>query len=619
MRSLKWVSCLLVISSLFAQRSARAVERQYYLGYYQALADDAIDPEILSPSLLLYYASSYYQVGEKKLAYSLYQKAFQTLDMNKVEHPFLVEYGRLNLESENADLAIECFNQALTQVRSRDSIELIHLYLSYAQHLKKAEDPEPTDFRWRVYNLDELNTPEHEYSLYIHKGKIYFITRWDPGRGRDPIDFLPYEALYWKKNISQKPEHIGFFSEKHEGIAGFVKDTLIVYRSARRRGDFYIALPKGEGWEQPVFWKEFPNSRRGSEHAIWQDPKTGDIIFSSDRQGTKGSKDLWITRRLPDGKFSEPQNLETLNTPHNEDAPFITGDSLFFSHDGPSSIGGYDIFYSVRQSNGQWGPPRRLPRPFNSPAHDSYIYFHTPDSVYLSSMRSGGKGKMDLYLIVKEPISPPSPPASPTRIYTFSGKAYDKNTKQPLSVKVFLYPLESDSVIALISDKNGSFAQPKPAGGKYLLRASCQGYAEFIKLIVLPDSSDAEEEIPMFSSAALSEIRFPRINFDFDKYHLRPEGPSKIDTVVRLLNEYPTLIVEIAGHTDSIGTNAYNQRLSERRAHTVYRHLIERGIPAYRLKPVGYGEERPARPNDSPYHRFINRRVEFGILVEKTE
>lgn len=613
---MRWVLLLsLSAGILHAQRSQRSIERLYYRGKYQVLASDNPNPDSLRPQALLYYASSYYRLGEGEKAYNLYQRAFSQMKLSEIHHPFLMEYGRLCLEREDANTAIACFTEAQNQAKFSDSLSLIGLYLGYANQLKNVSDPVPEGFRWVAYNLSELNTPSYEYSLYIHKGTLYFITRRDAERGSDPTDLLPHEALYWKKPEESAPKPIGFYAKRHEGIAGFIQDTLIVYRSARRRGDFYIAYPKDDGWRQPVFWKAFPNSRRGSEDALCEDPKTGEIIFSSDRKGTKGGKDLWVTRRLPDGKFAKPQNLSALNTQYNEDAPFIVGDTLYFSHDGPTSLGGYDIFFSVRQPDGGWGPPQRLPRPFNTPSHDIYLFFLHPDSIYLSSDRIGGKGKMDLYLIVKEPIPPVRVEPSVPRTFVFTGRAYDVRTNAPVEATIVLRPLGETTSLSFNTESGGAFNQPKPPAGEYLLYAYAEGYAQYIQPITFPDTGDFAIDIPMLSTEELKRIRLPRVHFNFDKYDLRAEAPASLDSVIQILKAYPSLIVEVAGHTDSIGTREYNQKLSERRANTVYRFLIEKGIPAYRLQPRGYGEDRPMVPNSTPYNRFLNRRVEFTPLV----
>ena len=110
------------------------------------------------------------------------------------------------------------------------------------------------------------------------------------------------------------------------------------------------------------------------------------------------------------------------------------------------------------------------------------------------------------------------------------------------------------------------------------------------------------------------------VNFDFDKSTLRPDAIATLDEAIEVLRKYPELRVEVAGHTDSIGTDAYNQGLSERRAQAVYDYLTSNGIDQGRLVgPVGFGESRPIAPNqnpdgsDNPEGRAQNRRTELNV------
>lgn len=104
------------------------------------------------------------------------------------------------------------------------------------------------------------------------------------------------------------------------------------------------------------------------------------------------------------------------------------------------------------------------------------------------------------------------------------------------------------------------------------------------------------------------------VNFDFDKDTLRPDGEATLAEAVSILQRYPQLRVEVAGHTDSVGSEQYNQGLSERRARTVYNYLTNNGIDAGRLVgPVGYGELRPIDTNDTSEGRARNRRTELNV------
>jgi|GEM_PF-789113 len=605
------------------ETAIRAYYRGKYLSVIKAYEAKEKEGAPLSPEAKLYAASSFYALQDKARAYALYREAFLERNPDQVDTRFVAEYGLLCLHAEDLNTAQRYLQTALTRLRDVDSITFFSKALDWTKQMLAYKEPPPVDFVWKAYNFSKLNSPEMDYCVFRHGDKLYFISRRDPGRGLDPEDLLPYEALYVMSLKDSTVRRMGFFGKFHEGIAGFVgKDTMVVYRSARRRGDFYISTYDGQLWSEPVFWKAFPNSRKASEDAICEDPKTGEIIFSSDRKGSQGGKDLWRTRRLPDGRWSQPEPLTELNTPYDEDAPLIIGDTLYFASNRPQSLGGYDLFRSIRQGN-RWSTPERLPKPFNTSADDIYLFWLNPDSAFISSDRMNGLGKMDIYLIVKEPLPKPvkeprpepAPPPAQPRIYTFSGRAYDLRTQAPVIATIRLASKpEAPPTWQSQTEPTGTFSTTKPAGGNYFLIATAPGYAAYIEPITLPDSADFTRDIVMIPLEELRKIRFPRIHFDFDKHNLRTEAPKSLDTVLAILQQYPTIIVAVEGHTDSIGTDAYNMGLGLRRAHAARNYLIERGIPPYRLRPYSYGERKPWRPNDTPYNRFLNRRTEFRVL-----
>lgn len=591
----------------------RAYYRGRYLDVVKAYEQKEKEGVLLSPESKLYAASSFLALQDKARAYTVYREAFSEVNPDQVDTRFVAEYGILCLHAEDLNAAQRYVQAALNRLSDPDSIIYLSTALDWTKQALTYKDPPPADYVWKAYNFSRLNSPEPDYCVFRHGDALYFISRRAPERGVAPEDLLPYEALYVAPLADTTAHPIGFFGKFHEGIAGFVgKDTMVVYRSARRRGDFYISVWKGDRWSEPVLWKAFPNSRKGSEDAICEDPKTDEIIFSSDRKGTQGGKDLWRTRRLPDGRFSEPEPLAELNSPYDEDAPIIIGDTLYFASNRPQSLGGYDLFRSLRQNN-RWGPPQRLPKPFNTPAHDIYLFWLNPDSAFISSDRLSGLGKMDIFLIVKEKLPPPPPPQP--RVYTFSGRTYDMRTQASVPATILLVS-EPDTppLWEARSESSGQFSAVKPRGGNYFIIATAPGYAAYIEPITIPDSADFTRDIAMIPLEELRKIRFPRVHFDFDKYTLRIEAPKSLDTVLTILQTYPTVIVAVEGHTDSIGTDAYNIRLGQRRAEAARAYLIERGIAPYRLRPYTYGERQPWRPNNNPYNRFLNRRVEFRVL-----
>jgi OOP family OmpA-OmpF porin len=134
-----------------------------------------------------------------------------------------------------------------------------------------------------------------------------------------------------------------------------------------------------------------------------------------------------------------------------------------------------------------------------------------------------------------------------------------------------------------------------------------------------PDSQ-AGQAIGPDGCAIPVTIDLKGVNFDYDDATLRPEAMAALDEAVLLLGKYPQLRVEVASHTDSVGTREYNQRLSQRRAQAVYDYLAAHGVDRSRLLgPNGYGESRPIAPNtledgsDNPEGRAKNRRTELNV------
>jgi len=140
-------------------------------------------------------------------------------------------------------------------------------------------------------------------------------------------------------------------------------------------------------------------------------------------------------------------------------------------------------------------------------------------------------------------------------------------------------------------------------------------YTARIKNAVVTLPVTAKE--PAASPKIAEKLRLPIVHFDFDKYNIKKLYVPDLEQHVAYLSANPSVPVTVEGHTDSIGTGRYNQKLSERRANAVRKYLIERGIASSRIRVVGYGEQRPIADNKTAEGRAINRRAEFEVTVEK--
>jgi outer membrane protein OmpA-like peptidoglycan-associated protein len=132
---------------------------------------------------------------------------------------------------------------------------------------------------------------------------------------------------------------------------------------------------------------------------------------------------------------------------------------------------------------------------------------------------------------------------------------------------------------------------------------------------MLPEA--VKEPIAAKEKKVEGKIRLPIVHFDFDKYNIKKIYISDLDQHIAYLSANPSSPVTVEGHTDSIGSDQYNQKLSERRANAVRQYLIEKGIASSRIQVIGYGEQRPIADNKTKEGRAINRRAEFEVTINK--
>ena len=202
----------------------------------------------------------------------------------------------------------------------------------------------------------------------------------------------------------QRPELLSINTDDHNACLNVSVDgqVLYLYGAESGNGDIYRSQLVGETWTDPEPMPAPINSNAWETHLTTSaDGQT--IYFVSDRKGSLGGRDIFRTRMLPNGKWGEPQNLgDQINTIHDEDAVFLSpdGEVLYFSSEGHSSMGGYDVFYSKLQSDGEWGSPINIGYPINT-VDDDLFFVTSADGkrAYFSSERESGLGKQDIYMI----------------------------------------------------------------------------------------------------------------------------------------------------------------------------------------------------------------------------
>jgi tetratricopeptide (TPR) repeat protein len=260
-----------------------------------------------------------------------------------------------------------------------------------------------------------INTSYPEYvPLISADGKKLFFTSRRPGSTGELQDAFGvfYEDIYvsevknaeWSAPV-QLPGPVN--SATHDACVGLTAEgeNLLLYRTdqALTGGDIYISEYNGSEWNSPHLLDAVVNSEHYVEPSACLSASGDVIIFSSNRPGGFGGKDLYRTIRLPNGKWSLPQNLgKDINTVFDEDAPFIhpDGNKLYFSSKGHVNMGGYDIFRSDLDASGNFGAAINIGYPVNTVDDDIYFVLSADGTLgFFSSVRQGGFGETDIYAI----------------------------------------------------------------------------------------------------------------------------------------------------------------------------------------------------------------------------
>lgn len=346
------------------------------------------------------------------------------------------------------------------------------------------------------------------------------------------------------------------------------------------------------------------------------------LLMSVERDDTHGDRDLYVSFMLPDSTWTEPRNLgDVVNTAAEESAPFLASDdkTLYFSSKGFSGYGGSDIYVSRRLDDTwtKWSDPENLGPTINSPLED--LFFNIPvASEYAYYSRGVSETNTDIFR-VKLPIV-----KSPDPWVTVKGKIVDNKTGEPVSAKVIYerLPDGKELGIAQSDPATGEYEIRLPAGSNYSVRAEANGrMSESQNLDLTNVDTDKVINNKNFELAPIQvaeikpneTITLNNVFFDFDKATLKAESYPELNRVVKLLQDTPAMEVIIAGHTDSIGSEEYNLKLSKRRSKAVADYIISKGIASNRIQSVFFGEQKPIDTNDTPEGRSKNRRVEFKI------
>lgn len=355
------------------------------------------------------------------------------------------------------------------------------------------------------------------------------------------------------------------------------------------------------------------------------------LYFVSDMPGGKGGLDIWRMRLTANGPVGVENLGEPINTPGDEMFPtFRPNGDFYFSSDGHPGFGGLDIFIATVGEDGKYHLSHPG-YPLNSQGDDFGMTFQGQlNQGFFSSNRGDGRGWDHIYSFY-----------NPEIVQTIRGWIYEQDGYELTAGEARIVGTDGTN-LRLGVRGDGSFEYVVKPGVDYIILAMCDGFLnhkEEIHVDSVKESKVYDLQFPLASISA--PVLIDNIFYAFDKATLLPESKNALDSLILMLNENPNITIELSAHTDYRGAEAYNKKLSQKRAESVVNYLINHGIAADRLTAVGYGEEKPKtirrkvaerypwlKENDVLTEEFIlklkpdqqetanalNRRTEFKVL-----
>ena len=459
--------------------------------------------------------------------------------------------------------------------------------------------------RYIVKQDKMFNSRRADYCpMYLDKNQeyIYFTSTNEKSTGelRSEITGTKKGDIYFSKKDEKgkwsRPEVVdgGLNTEHDEGAAAFSPDGSTMYLSRAVRQDWpttveiYTSSRSEAKWSAPQKF-EITADTLSNYSDPFVSPDGNWLYFASDMPGGQGGTDIWRIN-LKD-KHGTLENLgPQINTKGNERFPNMRTDSLlYFSSDGHPGMGGLDLFLATlqpRDENDRTAMDRwvieNMGVPMNSAADDFGLTFGTGESGFFSSNRGDARGYDHIFSFIKPDLQ-----------IWISGYVVDKDD-EPVPNAVIRIVGDDGSNQKTVAKPDGSFRFDLQRGVKYAMMAGAEGYLNARQEFESDSTEeDAEYNVDFILAAMFKAQIIENIFYDFDKAVLRDESKLALDSMVMLLKDHPNIVIEMASHTDRVGSAKYNQGLSQRRAQSVVDYLIANGIPRERLKPTGYGESRP--------------------------
>ena len=427
---------------------------------------------------------------------------------------------------------------------------------------------------------------------------------------------------------------------------------LLIFIDSKGEGNIWESKLNGEEWSKPEKLPAPINTKFHETSAAYSyDGNT--LYFVSYRDGGIGGSDIYYVTKDKNGAWSkEAKNIGApINTAFDEESIYMMPDgrTMYFSSKGHKTMGGFDIFKSVMDTTGKWSEPENIGYPINTSDDDeTFVMAASGKHAYYTSVKKDGLGTRDIYVInfvdaIKNSVTSTQADkntmvelmkiakdsslviaktvdANTSNLTIIKGVIADAVTNKPIGATITLTDnSKGGEEIANFqsNSKTGKYLVALPSGKNYGIDVKADGYLFHSENFEIPSAGgyvEMSKAIPMKDYSVGNIIIMKNVFYDSDKSTLRKESQTELNLLVKLLNDMPTMTIEISSHTDNKGGEKYNLELSEKRSESVVAYLISKGIEGKRLSSKGYGFSKPIGSNESELGRQLNRRTEFKIL-----
>lgn len=489
--------------------------------------------------------------------------------------------------------------------------------------------PDSIKFNNQPENLGEnVNSKYIELLPFISPDgeKLYFSRRDDPKNIESLKDDIYVSTIdangNWQPAVNMgrpinNASYNYIYSISPDGNSLLIDDQIPAM--GRPANGLSFIKKSSTGWSFPykVYIDGYYNKSEFNEFSLVTTGNT--MLMSIERNEGLGSNDIWFSHKKTDGQWSKPENLgETINTAANESYPFIAPDgvTLYFASQGFSSYGDFDIYMSKRLDDSwkKWSEPINLGPIINSnridqnlviPANGEYAYF-------VSDKNS--LGLSDIFRI-KLPNG-----LKPDASCIVKGKVINKITNKGIESKIVYSNLKTGEIIgnAISNPSTGEFTLSLPTGNQYAFYAESDGYLSVEQNLNLENQKNfttVEQNLLLAPMAIGQKITLNNLFFETGKWELKKESFNELNKVVDILSKNPNLKIQINGHTDNVGKEEDNLKLSSKRAQETVQYIISKNIKSDRVIFKGFGSTQNIQPNDSDLNKSINRRVELEIIA----